>query len=508
MKRVKRQEGSALVLILGVASALAILAATLVMVTANTQGATAANRTQVQAFNIAEAGLNSAVAGAVNSAWPDASTKTFSQTDLMAAFVSAYPTASYPDPKARPEVTVTAYDDLSPIDTSVAWDSNTNDIMWVQANGTYGDKTARVRTKIQWTEASGSAIKTGVGVYADGNVSLTGTGQIGNMDLTQNAAIYAGGNLSRTDQTCLRVASAVIGGAEEQVPGWMLAGESWLNPPPPAAGGQVVPPLDEVIPPSMVQTWVDQASTADPNGTVMTKAEFGNYDYVCPYPAVKVDGPLTLASGWAPSQPAYTFDSLYVTGNLTIQGSAFTKIARLYVGGKLTVTAGPGRGAVPDQEWGAVFVQGDVEITSGHFLTIGILATNGQVTVGSGAQVGGNGVGANYKPTLFALVGEGKDFLGNGSSSAVFNGVVYTKSGDMVLEGGNGQAFAVNNGVVSMPEEPFVRGAAFVGGNVTIRGGSSLAYDANVMNSLAVTETTPVLQIVPGTWQELSPSGD
>ncbi|GEM_PF-2805908 len=505
MKRVKREEGSALVLILGVASALAILAATLVMVTANTQGATAANRTQVQAFNIAEAGLNSAVAGAVNSAWPDVSTMTFSQTELMAAFASAYPTASYPDPKARPEATVTAYDDLTPINTSVAWDSDGNGIMWVQANGTYGDKTARIRTKIQRTVASGSAIKTGVGVYAGGNVSLTGTGQIGNMDLTQNAAIYAGGNLSRTDQTCLRVASAVIGGAQEQVPSWMLAGESWLNPPPPAPGGQVVPPLDEVIPPDMVQTWVDQASTADPNGTVVTKADFGHYSYVCPYPAAKVVGNLQLDSAWT-SKPKYTFNSLYVTGDFTVAGDCLTKIDRLYVGGKLTVTAGPGRGAVPDQEWGAVFVQGDVSITSGHFMTIEILATNGRVTVGSGAQVGGNGVGANYKPTLFALVGDGKDFVGQGSGSAVFNGVAYTKSGNLLLSGGNGQAFVVNSGVVSMPREPFFRGAAFAGGNVTISGGCSLAYDANVMNNLAVTETTPVLQIVPGTWQELSPN--
>jgi hypothetical protein len=77
----------------------------------------------------------------------------------------------------------------------------------------------------------------------------------------------------------------------------------------------------------------------------------------------------------------------------------------------------------------------------------------------------------------------------------------------MLLSGGNGAAFVVNNGVVSMPREPFFRGAAFAGGNVTISGGCSLAYDANVMDNLTVTETTPVLQIVPGTWQELSPSG-
>ena len=322
MQRLRRQGGSALVLVLGVAAALAVLALTLVMVTGNTQGATAANRTQVQAFNIAEAGLNSAVAGAVNSAWPDASTKTFSQTDLMAAFTSAYPIDAYPDPEARPEATVVAYDDVSPIDTSITWDSNGNGIMWVQANGAYADKTARMRTKIQRTVSSGSAIMTNVAVYAGGNVNLEGTGQIGNVDLTQNADIYAGGTLSRSDQTCLRVAGAVLGGGPEEVPNWMLAGESWLVPPPPAPGGQDVPPLDEVIPPDMVQTWVDQASTADPNGTVISQPNAGTANYTCPYPAAKFVGNLTLGSS-SGKKPLYAFGSLYVTGSLTINGDAF-----------------------------------------------------------------------------------------------------------------------------------------------------------------------------------------
>ena len=508
MQRLKRQDGSALVLVLGVVAALAVLALTLVMVTGNTQGATAANRTQVQAFDIAEAGLNSAVAGAVNSTWPDASTKTFSQADLMAAFASAYPTASYPNPNARPEATVVAYDDMSPIDTSITWDSNGNGIMWVQANGAYADKTARMRTQIQRSVSSGSAIKTNVAVYAGGNVNLEGTGQIGNVDLSQNADIYAGGTLSRSDQTCLRIAGAVLGGGPEQVPGWMLAGESWLVPPPPAPGGQDVPSLDEVIPPEMVQTWVDQASRADANGVVVTKADFGHYDYVCPYPAVKVVGSLTLDSGWKGSQPAYTFDSLYVTGDLTIAGTAFTTIKRLYVGGTLTVTAGPGKGTLPDQEWGSVFVQGDVSIKMGHFLTIDILATNGQVAVGNGASVGGDGVGTNPKPTLFVLADDGKDFSGYGSSASLFYGVVYTKSGNVNVTGGNGEAFKVTNGVVTMPSQPFLRGAVFAGGNVVVKGGASVAYDADVMDNLPVTRTVPVLQIVPGTWQELSPSGE
>ena len=89
MNRLRRQDGSAMVLMLGVASALAVLAVTVVMVTNNNQGATAANRTQVQAFDIAEAGLDSAVAG-VGTAWPAVSGQTFSQTELKKAFDTAF----------------------------------------------------------------------------------------------------------------------------------------------------------------------------------------------------------------------------------------------------------------------------------------------------------------------------------------------------------------------------------------------------------------------------------
>ena len=225
-----------------------------------------------------------------------------------------------------------------------------------------------------------------------------------------------------------------------------------------------------------------------------------------PLPAAKFVGNLTLGSS-SGKKPLYTFGSLHVTGSLTINGDAFTRIERLYVGGTLTVTAGPGKGTLPDQEWGSVFVQGDVSITSGHFLTIDILATNGQVNVGSGASSAGR-VGNKPKPTLFVLANDGKDFKRMGSGDAIFYGVVYTKTGNVNVTSGNSGAFTVSNGVVSMPRQPFLRGAVFAGGNVVVKGGASVAYDADVMSGLPVTRTVPVMQIVPGTWQELSPSGE
>ena len=52
------QRGATLILLIGVIAALAILAATLVMVTVNAQDRTAADRTKTKAFNAAEAALD------------------------------------------------------------------------------------------------------------------------------------------------------------------------------------------------------------------------------------------------------------------------------------------------------------------------------------------------------------------------------------------------------------------------------------------------------------------
>ena len=500
--RLADQSGSTLLLIVGVVATLAVLSATLVMVTLNTQGATAANRTQVQAFDVAEAGLDSAVAG-VGSSWPGAAGSSFSQTDLRAAFTAAFPTSDYPDANARPVATIIAYDDLTPIDKSIVWDSNGNGRMWLEARGVFSSKAAVVRTQVERKVTTTSAIQPGVAVYSGGNVAMSGTGQIGNVALTQDAAIYAKGNLSRSEESCMRVATAYVGGTE-QIPGWMVGRETWLTQPAPAPGYQVIPDLASFIPQTMVDSWVTTARAADPNGTVIATPNAGTSNYTCPYPAAKFVGNLTLGSS-SGKTPLYSFGSLYVTGNLTINADARTKIDSLYVGGNLTVTAGPGKTTTPDQDWGVVFVEGDVSINSAHFCEIDLLATNGDVTVGSGARVGGDGVGTNAKPTLFALVGSGKTFTGQGSGGAIFYGVAYTATGTASVTNGNGAAFSVSNNVVSMPGQPFFRGALFAGGDVTVNGGASVAYDANVVANIQIGGTAPVTQTVPGTWQELAP---
>ena len=40
---------------------------------------------------------------------------------------------------------------------------------------------------------------------------------------------------------------------------------------------------------------------------------------------------------------------------------------------------------------------------------------------------------------------------------------------------------------------------------MTVNGGASVAYDANVVANIQIGGTAPVTQTVPGTWQELAP---
>jgi hypothetical protein len=46
-------------------------------------------------------------------------------------------------------------------------------------------------------------------------------------------------------------------------------------------------------------------------------------------------------------------------------------------------------------------------------------------------------------------------------------------------------------------------GSLFSKGDVDFGGNTGIVYDPDVLNNIHVTTTTPVTQIVPGTWQEL-----
>ena len=81
--------------------------------------------------------------------------------DLRAAFAAAFPTSDYPDANARPIAAIIAYDDLTPIDKSIVWDSNGNGRMWLEARGVFSSKAAIVRTQVERKVTTTSAIQPG-----------------------------------------------------------------------------------------------------------------------------------------------------------------------------------------------------------------------------------------------------------------------------------------------------------------------------------------------------------
>lgn len=478
------ERGSTLVLLIGVVAVFAVLAATAVMVTANTQQATAGNRTQVQAFNVAEAGLDSALAG-VGSEWPAAAGAEFSQIALLAAYGAAFPDSDYPDAATRPAVTVVAYDDLTPIDTSVRWDSNANGRMWVQARGSLMSKVATVRTQIERKVTTTSAIFPGVAVYSGANVNIPGSANIyGPMVGSDPAgALYAVGNITQAWTPDLATVEVLHNGTR-----------TWRNATYPATGG--VPSLDEVMSPSLVQSLTDASKLATGTGAVISQASPGfSWPYGVTYATpVVVNGDLHIGS-----EGTYTFTSLYVTGNLTCDGNTTVVCTALYVGKKLTI--GGGSTAVT---FGPTYVEGAgispnspaVEFGGDHHFDIPLLVTKGQIKF-SGSQL----VGTVDKPSLFLMIddGDGVDEMFDFGANGVFTGVLINMHGGFTLPGGNG---SYNYGPPASGT-PDIRGALFAKGNVTFGGNTKIVYDPDVINNLHVGGTVPVTQIVPGTWQEL-----
>lgn len=488
----KDQTGSTLLLVIGVTAVLAVLATTLVMVTTNTQGATADNRTRVEAFDVAEAGLASAVAG-VGSSWPSTLGTTFTQTDLLAAFDEAFPTSDYADADERPSVTISAYDDLTPIDTSVEWDSNGNGVMWVQSRGVSASKAATVRTQISRESTTTSSIFPGVAVYSGGDIG-PGSGSwnvTGPLDSTTGepvAAVYAVGDMVRPWNSTLSTVDIVLGGSD-----------TWRNST--TVYGDDVPTLDEIFPPSLVEALTEQSQAANSSATVLTTIPDWTSSPVT-YTAtsdLRINGDLTLGGG--PS--TFAFKSLYVTGDVTFEGNTTVSCESLYVGGKLTISGGS-----TAIDFGPTYVAG-VEPSSGdayedtstksparsavifggdHHFDISLLVTPGQVYF-SGSQL----VGTEDNPALIVMIDDGDDTALDWEYGAngVFTGVPVNLHGGFVLPGGNGS-------------QTDIVGALFSAGDIEFGGNTGIVYDPDVLDNLgSVATTTPVTQIVPGTWQEL-----
>jgi Tfp pilus assembly protein PilX len=538
-----RESGSALILLLGITATLAVLATTAVLVLANQQGATAAERTRDQSFNYAEAGLDSAVMAVRTTTWPAASAA-FAPGSLTAAYDATYPSGS------KPPLVVKVYDNQATVNEAITWDqggptapSTPDGKLWVESKVTYNGKTSRIRTLVGQVNLTSGLTLPKAAFYTDGNIS-TSTGDVfalnaaGAPDTTKAAAVFAQGKFTGGWGTNLWPAGSSPSPAgattlEVKTNGTVTAPElGWNNKP--GTGG--VPPLSTYLPQSTIDTLAAQAkqgspAQANPNGTVanatlisqlqLNQGKTTTLDY-----DLRVNGDLNLKSGTA------NFRSLYVTGNLTVSSAGAMHATSLFVGGTFTVS-----GTDKTQTCGPIYVGGNVSWNSNSSVetTDYLDATKvpaplyvaGSFTSSAGpfyhklgpAYVGGavtfSGNNAQILCPLFVTDGKittsGSCTIGTVADPVLLLGLNDTDGTATSIDlNGNGMitGLIVNmDGGVNLGNSgtPYlVRGAVFSTGNITYtNGGCQACYDPNAMGNLDVTATTSTTTVVPGTWQEL-----
>lgn len=175
MERTKGQRGSSLIVLIGMIAALAIMAVSLVALVTNVEHNTYGDRMKATAFNVAEAAMDEGMQTLAKS-WPTSSsaTVTFDAT----AFRTAAPfndTQRYPDPARGHFVVVDFYDNLTPLDSSVEYDSNADDKMYVVVQAGVGPKAARIQALVQRTFFD-LMIPRGIALFAGGDLTAGGLG--------------------------------------------------------------------------------------------------------------------------------------------------------------------------------------------------------------------------------------------------------------------------------------------------------------------------------------------
>ena len=551
MRRHSSESGAALILLLGIVATLAILAGTAVFVLANQQGATAAVRAHDQSFNYAEAGLDSAVMAVRTTTWPAASAS-FPQATLTAAYDATYASGS------RPPLTVKVYDNQAVVDEAITWDkggpaapSTPDGKLWVEAAATYNGKTTKVRTLVGQVNSTGSLSLPAAAIYTDGNVAFTtGGGDAFGIkypnpsstawvpDTDKNAAVYAGGNFAGNWSTDL---SPSGGAATLQVRtnGTVYNPKLGINPAVAGSGG--VPPLSSVLPQATIDTMTAQARQGTPTkanalGTVADAALITQLQKTSPqtYNAATdlvVNGNLTLGGG----ESTFNFRSLYVTGNLTLNGNTHTNATALYVGGNFTISGPSGTsqfgpiyvggivnwgGALTvkttdytdaTKEPAAMYVGGNFTSSGGPFSHVfGPTYIQGSVTFsGNNAQIlcpllvspgqittsGSGGFGTVDDPMVLLGINDGTSATRDIqlSANAVFTGLVINMDGRVNLDNTGDGTF-------------FIRGAVMSTGDVRFTNNGNVGYDPRALANLQLTAATTSTNVVPGTWQELSPN--
>jgi hypothetical protein len=252
MRRYRSQQGATLLIIIGVIAALAVMGATLVVLTANVQSNTSKERTRSKSFDVAEGAMEfymNQLAGA----WPkDAVAPAFDLATFRSLGQYAN-TAEYPDPKAGlgPFANAVCYDNdvkLGGVDnvgyttSSPHQDVNGDGKLWVVSRGAVWNKASSIQSEVTRTSVN-TQFPTGIAVYSGGNMTSNGGGNNPKVTVEDSGGGLVSGYVAGTIDTT------------------SVFDTSSANPVTPVVGslGGTVPALDDLIPQTMIDQICDLA---------------------------------------------------------------------------------------------------------------------------------------------------------------------------------------------------------------------------------------------------------
>jgi Tfp pilus assembly protein PilX len=371
-----KESGFALIMLIGIIAALAILAATLVMMLDNQQHATAKSRETKTSLYFAEAGLSSA-ANAVknNTSWLTTAYTDSSNTGMNQGYYASALAGA-------PTVTYTVYDNASPVNTAVHYDANGDGEVWVEADTKYLGRTTRVRELV--SSSTKTSILPKAAAWTDTDMELDGSSNIYgvNNDNTPDdsgapyvTTVMVGGDFSDNSNTDLAYPGHTVQSLGLQVNGTVPSSPalSWTK----GGVGLLSDYFDEAHQAALMteaqaaitgkSTLFNSAGTSVSSGatpyttwtqtTSTTWTAPAGTDYVVPSGCNSGNLTIAAASG---KVSTYNFNKLWVAGSLTISGNTTVNTKGLYVGGNLTIT-GSSAASVTDH-LGPVYVAGKVLI--------------------------------------------------------------------------------------------------------------------------------------------------
>ncbi|MGD0999045.1 MAG: hypothetical protein ABR941_12125 [Thermoleophilia bacterium] len=360
MRSHDNEKGFALILLIGITAALAILAATMVMMLANQQWGTAKERSAKTALYYSEAALNSAATALESdNSWL---TTPFTTTSDMTEMGTNYGSLS-----GAPTVTYLVYDNQNPVNYSVNWDANGDGAVWVQTTTTYVNRTTTVRELVKSQKSS--SVLPYAAAWTDTDMTLNNTSNIYgvNLDGTPDTSgapyattVMCGGDFTGNSSTTLAspADSTHTQSLGLQVNGNVTTPGHNFNP---VKGGVGMlsdyfdqahqaalmnlaqtamsssSSLFDLSPPTVCTTSAALLAAMTYNSTTKTYTASGDLEYN------NTSTTLTLNTAGT----TYNFQKLYVNGALTLSGNVTVSCTSLYVNGAFTESGATS--AVTDQ---------------------------------------------------------------------------------------------------------------------------------------------------------------